>query len=135
MIPFAAVLPMVMALAAREPLTQRQAPRSVALEISRVAESLEEAAVMAVTAWHESRFVPDAIGDHGQSLCAWQLQTRAPVLRDLRRCAELAHARLRESAEACPAHPLAVYASGRCDWAWPLSDNRMRDARRLLTSR
>lgn len=132
MVPFAAVLTMI-ATVQNEPTNQRMAPRALALEIGRVAESPLEAARMVVLAWRESRFVPDAEGDGHAALCAFQLQ-HAPkrVLRDLRLCTEIAVKRLRVSVAANPDHPFAVYASGRADWAWRLSDEREEAAQRLL---
>lgn len=129
MVPFSLVLEMVMALSAREPTYGRQAPRSFALEISRVAADVREAALLADTAWEESRFVPNAVGDHGRALCGYQLQ-HAPtrVLVDLRLCTELGLERLRQSAALCPRHPLAYYLSGRCDAALAASDRRLADA-------
>ncbi len=129
---FALCLALVLAVQT-EPTNQRMAPRAIALEIARVARTPLEAAVMAVTSWEESRHVPDAVGDSGRALCAFQLQ-HAPssVLRDLRQCVEVAHARLVASAEACPDAPLALYASGRCDRGTKLSRRRMTQAASAL---
>lgn len=117
-----------------EPIDQRMAPRALALEIARVARTPLEAAVMAVTAWEESRLIPDRIGDHGAARCAFQLQ-HAPlsVLRDLRQCTEVAYARIVASMSTCPDAPLAMYASGNCDHGRRLSERRMRKAVRLVT--
>jgi hypothetical protein len=124
---------MALELLKREPyVSPRQAPRSVALEVSKVARDENEAALLLVMAWHEGRFMPEAIGDGGESLCTMQIKHDRRVLHDLSRCIEKGAAKLRASADACPAHPLAVYASGRCDWAWGISDRRMAEARALL---
>jgi hypothetical protein len=129
---FAFVLALVMAVQT-EPLDQRMAPRAIALEISKVARTPIEAAVLVVMAWEESRLIPNAIGDHGRARCAFQLQhASVDVLTDLRKCVEVAHDRLVASAEACPDAPLAVYASGSCGLARKLSARRMALAERLL---
>jgi len=129
---FALVLALIVAVQT-EPLDQRMAPRSLALEISKVARTPLEAAVMVETAWQEGRLIPNAIGDHGRARCVYQLWG-APlsVLTDLRDCVERAHDRLVASAEACPDAPLAVYASGSCGRARKLSARRMRAAAALL---
>lgn len=132
MVPFVAVLAMVQAVRS-EPLDQRMAPRSVALEIARVAVDELEAARLVKTAWDEGRLKPTAIGDHGKALCVFQLQhAPARVLRDLRLCTEIAAQRLRASVAANPEHPFAAYLSGNPRAAWSLSDERERAARRLL---
>ena len=118
-----------------EPVDQRIAPRAVALEIAYAAESVEEAATLAVMAWDESRMRPDAIGDQGRSLCAYQLQRVSwGVLGDLRFCTRIAVERLRESARQCPSAPLAVYASGNCGHARELSARRMAKVWKILRS-
>jgi len=129
---FAACLAIVLAVIS-EPIDQRMAPRAIALEIARVAQTPLEAAVMAVTSWEESRHMPDAVGDSGRARCAFQLQ-HAPisVLRDLRQCTEIAYERVMASWRACPNAPLAIYASGRCVRGTRLSARRMARALALL---
>jgi hypothetical protein len=131
LIDFAVALAMAAQLASHEPLTQLQAPRAVALEVARIADSVDEAALLLVVAWHEGRFRLYVRGDGGQSVCTMQVQGDAGAYYDLRRCVETGMRKLRRSAEACPDHPLAVYASGRCDWAWGISDARVREASAL----
>lgn len=72
-----------------------------------------DVAVLLVTAWEESRFKVDAVGDGGDSLGAWELQrTPAVVAFDLAQSTPLAYAKLRESARQCPDAPLAPYIGG-----------------------
>jgi hypothetical protein len=131
-IEFAIALALVTAVQT-EPLDQRMAPRAVALEIAREAETVEEAAVFAVMAWEEGRLMPDALGDQGRSRCVYQLQRVAwSVLRDLRECTRIAAGRIRQSMRACVDAPLAVYASGNCWHARLLSARRMARVWRLL---
>jgi hypothetical protein len=131
-IEFALALALVAAVQT-EPLDQRMAPRAVALEIAHEAETLEEAAVLAETAWEEGRLVPDAVGDHGLSRCVYQLQRVAwSILRDLRECTRIAAARIRQSMRACVEAPLAVYASGNCGHGRMLSARRMAKVWRVL---
>lgn len=130
-VPFAMVLAMVEAVVPAP--TRHQAPRAIALEIARVAESPLEAARLVIVAKRESDFVPAALGDHGQALCAMQLQhAPARVLTDLRLCVEMGAYRLRASVSANPAHPFACYLSGDPRRAWSQSEDRERAARRLL---
>lgn len=132
MIPFAVALLLVAAVQT-EPMTKDMAPRAIALEIARIAESVEEAATLAVQAWEEGRLMPGAIGDHGRSLCVYQLQRVSwRVLYDLRECTRIAAERLRMSARQCPSAPLAQYASGNCGHARELSAKRMAKVWRLL---
>lgn len=137
MVTFALVLALVTAVQT-EPLDQRMAPRSIALEISRVAQTPEEAAIRVQMAWDESRLIPDAVGDSGKSFCAFQLQRNKlsvaehrETLTDIRKCVEVADRRLRDSAAACPGAPLSSYAAGSCQ-AVKLSARRIAAARRLL---
>jgi hypothetical protein len=116
------------------------APRAIALEISRVAKTPLEAAVMAKTAWDEGRLIPNRVGDHGKSLCTFQVQQNGlplkvwlSTLTDLRTCTEIAYERVMASWKACPGAPLAVYASGRCDRGTRLSARRMASAIALVS--
>ena len=133
MIPFGLALAIVMRVSISEPVDPRMAPRSIALEISKLAEDPTEATLMAITAWHEGRNIANAVGDHGKALCTMQLQ-HAPssVLRDLHECMERGRDRLRLSAQRCPSHPLADYASGRCDAGHTISMFRMKETTRIL---
>lgn len=95
----------------------------------------EDAAVMLVTAWEESRFTAAAVGDHGRALCAYQLQ-RAPraVLTSMWLCTTIAYARLRASVKACPGAPLSPYVGGGCASAvgQEMSEKRIELAAMLL---
>lgn len=125
---FEFVLALVLAVMT-EPLDQRMAPRSLALEIARVSRTPLEAAVMVEMAWQESRFI-DRDGDSGRAHCQFQLWGRPP--KDLRDCVERAHAKIEESFAACPDSPLSLYASGSCALARRLSARRMKSAQHLL---
>lgn len=96
----------------------------------------QDAAVMLVQAWEESRFTLAAIGDHGRALCAYQLQN-APksVLTSPWLCTKLAYDRLRLSVAACPKEPLAPYIGG-CDnrTAQAASRYRIAEAVRVLSA-
>lgn len=135
MVSFQIALALVLQASSSEPLNQRMAPRAIALEISKVAESVEEAAKMADTAFHEGRNVPTAIGDHGKSLCVYQLQfVPVTVLRDLHLCTVLAVRKIRAAAAICPEHPLAPYVSGNCGAGHQISDRRMAEVAELVAA-
>jgi hypothetical protein len=133
---FDVVLTMVAALMVGA-ASPRQAPRSIALAISHVAEDLHEAATLVVMAKRESDFVPDVEGDckplRGcDSFGTWQLQrVSREVAFDPFAAAPIALARLRSSAVECPQAPLSVYASGHCGWALTLSRSRAHEIERL----
>lgn len=68
------------------------------------------ASVMVATAWRESRFNSQAVGDNGRSTCAFQVKggsTTDPV-----QCASRAAHVIRESVRTCPSSPLAGYCGG-----------------------
>ena len=94
----------------------------------------QDAAVMLMQAWAESSFKANAVGDHGQGLCAYQLHF-APraVLTSLWLCTTIAYQRLRLSVKACPSSPLAPYIGG-CEnrTARARSEYRLREAVRIL---
>ena len=74
---------------------------------------LELAATLDVIAAHESAYHPAARGDHGRSAGAYQTPAfRTP--RDIAGQTSLAARILADATNACPAHPLYAYASGRC---------------------
>lgn len=89
--------------------------RALAEAIAASDATWEEATWLAAIAYRESSFRLGAIGDHGRSLCAYQLQG-APrrVLTDAGLCTRIALHSLRASARLCPSAPLAAYAGARC---------------------
>lgn len=92
-------------------------------------------AVLVEMAWQESRFRRDAVGDSHRSKGAYQLQGVPEALAfDVDRATVIAYARIRESAKACPASPLAPYASGSCTnrGGRRISALRMAEALRLV---
>lgn len=94
----------------------------------------QDAAMMLIQAWEESRFKANAVGDHGQALCAYQLHN-APkrVLTSMWLCTTLAYQRLRLSVKACPDSPLAPYIGGCGNrTARARSEYRLKEAVRLL---
>lgn len=73
-------------------------------------------ALLVAIAWRESSFRVDAVGDHGRSVCAYQiLNGPRSLLTDARACVDAGYTHLLASVRACPAHPIAVYARGSCD--------------------
>lgn len=71
------------------------------------------AALIAAIAYRESGFKLDAVGDHGQSVCAMQIRWGSKdLLTDPEACIRTAMGKLRKSIQACPSHPLAIYAGG-----------------------
>jgi hypothetical protein len=90
-------------------------------------------AVLIETAWRESRFQVDAVGDSGDSLGVWQLQhVPRAVAFDLALSTPIAYARLREAASQCPGAPLAPYVGGCWSPRARLEgERRLRAARKL----
>lgn len=91
--------------------------------------------VMSAVAYRESGLRLDAVGDGGRSVCAFQILGGAKVLlTDAHACAEAGYQMLKASVRACPSHPVAVYARGRCDSVQGrrISDDRMALAKRGL---
>ncbi len=81
------------------------------------------AAFLTAIAFRESSFRNDAVGDKGQSHCAFQVHlpggqrtaegwTGAELREDPAKCVTVAARILRDSMRWCPRHPLAIYASG-----------------------
>ena len=105
------------------------------------AEGTERTAALLVSlAWFESRFDPDAMGDHGKAFGLYQVQAggdRGPrLLGDARAATESATWEIRRSFQACRRQPfeerLAFYASGSCSKGIPHSKHRIELAQRLL---
>lgn len=76
------VLFLMLHLAAREPETKwSETYYATASAISEVADTESEAADLIAFGWTESRFNPQAIGDHGQSIGLFQVsKSHAPVM-------------------------------------------------------
>jgi hypothetical protein len=74
------------------------------------------AALLVAVAYRESTFVPDAIGDKGESFCAFQIHRSAggspALLGNVDACVRTGFALLRTSLRICPSAPIAWYASG-----------------------
>lgn len=74
------------------------------------------AAYLVAVAFRESSLQLDAVGDHGQSLCAFQIGRSSggtvAMLTDADACVAKGFAMLRTSMRLCPAFPLAWYAAG-----------------------
>jgi hypothetical protein len=88
--------------------------RAVAVAIAdEIDDDPREAATLLETAYEESRFKPNAIGDHGAAFGVYQLH-RVPMYVgfDLHLATPIARDRLRSSAELCPGAPLAPYIGG-----------------------
>lgn len=92
-------------------------------------------ALMVAVAYRESTFQVDAVGDHGRSVCAFQiLNGPRSLLTDVRACTNEGYTQLAASVRACPAHPVAPYARGSCtsEDGRRISADRMRLTRSLL---
>ena len=92
-------------------------------------------ALLVAVAYRESTFKVDAVGDKGQSVCAFQILHGArSLLTDVRACTDAGYVQLAASVLACPAHPLAPYARGTCESeeGRRISADRMRIAHGLL---
>ena len=74
------------------------------------------AALLVAIAFRESSLRLDAVGDKGQSLCAFQIGRTSggttAMLTDANLCVGAAFAILRTSIRLCPAFPVAWYAAG-----------------------
>lgn len=92
-------------------------------------------ALLVAIAYRESSFRVDAVGDHGASVCAFQIWhgSRA-LLTDARACVNAGYTHLAHSVRTCPAHPVSVYARGSCSSkpGRAISADRMHLARALL---
>ena len=108
-------------------------------------DTLRTAATMVVMGWYESRFKPDAVGDHGTSFGMWQAKTSTVKmvgcskedLFDPDKSAECTLKLLHLSFSACRRRPvnerLAQYAYGLdCDHRLGLSRFRMGAVSRLV---
>lgn len=101
------------------------------------ATKLQDAAAMLETAWEESNFKKNAVGDHGRALCAYQLQN-APraVLTSLWLCTSMAYSRMRVSYAKCHDAPWAPYLGGTCTnrTARKVSRHRLSETVRVLSA-
>lgn len=74
------------------------------------------AALLVAVAFRESTFVPDVIGDNGESFCAFQIHRTAggspALLGNVDACVRSGLTLLRTSLRVCPTYPVAWYASG-----------------------
>lgn len=112
---------------------------------------LKTSALLVAIAFRESSLRANAVGDHvggkPTSFCAFQIHvphgsrtadgwTGEELAQDPDKCVTTAMHMLRESMRACPAHPLAFYASGPsgCDnaRAQRISRDRLAIAQRLI---
>lgn len=97
---------------------------------------LRTASLMVAIAFRESSFRNDAVGDHGRSVCAFQIHGGShELLEDPVACVKVAFRMLRESVHIDRENPVAFYCRGpryQSDEARRLSRDRMRLARRLL---
>jgi hypothetical protein len=96
-------------------------PYGAALTIANVAAETElpqvYAAMLDVLAAHESGYRNSVTGDSGRSCGAYQTPcARTPP--DGLGQTRLALALIRQANDACPGHPLWLYASGRCASTW-----------------
>lgn len=98
------------------------------------------AALLVAVAFRESTFHSAAVGDHGNSFCAFQIHRSAggtpALLEDTDACVRSGLALLRTSLRVCPTHPVAWYASGPVgctnDRAQRISRDRMNLAAYLV---
>ena len=71
---------------------------------------------MVAVAFRESTFVADALGDKGDSFCAFQIHRSSggspALLEDVDACVSAGLSLLRQSIRVCPSYPIAWYASG-----------------------
>lgn len=104
----------------------RAMPPAMAAAIADATTDRDEAAVLVVLAFRESSYRADVRGDGGRSCGAWQTPCAVTPLGDARKQAVLALGIYRRSAALCPAHPLAIYASGSCG---SIAGRRISDAR------
>lgn len=106
----------------------------------------ETAVVLVATAWFESTFKPDAVGDQGRSFCLFQIErtnhkqlgvTKEQLLADPYACTLAAREMMRISFNVCKGRPreelLGHYASGGDSCAGlAASRNRMLKAKWML---
>jgi len=95
------------------------------------------AALALAVGYRESGYKLDAVGDHGRSVCAFQiLGGDRALLTDAHLCALEGYRRLRASLQACRGS-IAMYASGSCGSARgkSIDADRKRLAARILGGR
>jgi hypothetical protein len=100
------------------------------------AASYEEAALLTAIAYRESGLDPAAVGDHGRSVCAYQiLNGSRSLLTDVGACVRRGTMMLRASRAVDPLNPVASFARGNrwdTEEARRISRDRVALARRLL---
>jgi hypothetical protein len=130
------LLPIVLAWMAT--LAPNHDSASLALAITQEAQSKGEAAALVATAFYESSFRADAVGDSGKSVCAFQIHRGSPdLLDDVAECTHMGATMLRHSAEVDPKHPFAWYVRGprwQSETARKMSDLRVRLVKKLLAT-
>lgn len=109
----------------------------------------KSAAFLVAIAYRESAFQLGALGDKGESFCAFQIHlpngqktregwTGAELRESPEKCVAVAIRILRDSMRWCPAHPLAIYAAGpggcTSEKAQRISRDRMSIAQRIVRS-
>jgi hypothetical protein len=104
------------------------------------AERRRTAALLVAVAFRESTFHAKAVGDHGQSFCAFQIHRSSggtpALLEDVDACVRSGLTLLRTSLRVCPSSPIAWYAAGpagcKNDRAQRISRDRMNLAAYLV---
>jgi hypothetical protein len=108
----------------------------LAWNVAAVAASLDEAALLTAVAYRESGLDPAAVGDHGRSVCAYQiLNGSRSLLTDVGACVRRGTLMLRASRAVDPQNPVASFARGNrwdTEEARRISRDRVALARRLL---
>lgn len=108
----------------------------LAWNVAAVAESREEAALLTAVAFRESGLDAAAVGDHGRSVCAYQiLNGSRSLLTDVGACVRRGTLMLRASRAVDPANPVASFARGpryQSEEARRISRDRVALAHRLL---
>lgn len=93
-------------------------------------------ALMVAVAYRESTFKVDAVGDNGASVCAFQIwHGPRSLLSDVRACVDAGYTQLLASVRACPAHPVAPYARGKCPSSTASTTRAEEEARRISADR
>ncbi len=109
---------------------------ALAWAIASQAHGEPEAALATAVAFRESSFDNSAVGDHGRSVCAFQIHNGdRTLLADVDACVAVGLRMLRESVRVDRSHPVSFFARGprwRSDEARRISDDRVRIARELL---
>ncbi len=108
----------------------------LAWNVAAVAADLDEAALLTSMAYRESGLDNTAIGDHGRSVCAYQvLNGSRSLLTDVGACVRRGALMLRASRAVDPANPVASFARGNrwdTEEARRISRDRVALSRRLL---